>query len=71
VFIRWSTFVPIVKPERGGKSIGQRWSCGMETRERLRMSNFPKTISDLGLRTKDKQIMIRTPQEEASSSSNT
>jgi len=33
------------------------------------MPNFLRTLSDLGLRNKDKQIMIRTPQQEASSSS--
>ena len=43
----------------------------METKERVRMPNFLRTLSDLGLRNKDKQIMIRTPQQEASSSSNT
>ena len=43
----------------------------METKERVRMPNFLRTLSDLGLRNKDKQIMIRTPQQEASFSSNT
>ena len=33
------------------------------------MPNLLKTLSDIGLRNKDKQIMIRTPQQEASSSS--
>jgi len=42
----------------------------METKKRVRMPNFLRTLSDLGLRNKDKQIMIRTPQQEASSSSN-
>jgi len=42
----------------------------METRERLRMLNFLRTLSDSGLRNKDKQIMVRTPQQETYSSSN-
>jgi len=43
----------------------------MEIKERVRMSNFLRTLSDLGLRNKDDQIIIRTLQQEASSSSNT
>jgi len=63
--------VPVVKPERGSKTVGQQWSRSMETKERLRMSNFLRTLSDIGLRNKERQIMIRTSQQEASSSSNT
>jgi len=63
--------VPTLKPERGSKTVGQRWAHSMETKERVRMPNFLRTLSDLGLRNKDKQIMIRTPQQEASFSSNT
>jgi len=43
----------------------------MENKERVRMPIFLRNLSDLGLRNKDKQIMIRTPQQEASSPSNT
>ena len=35
------------------------------------MPNFLRTLSDIGLRNKERQIMIRTSQQEASSSSNT
>jgi len=40
----------------------------METRERSKIPNFLKSLSDLGLKNKDKQIVIRTRQQEASSS---
>jgi len=63
--------VPTVKPERGSMTVGQQWSRSMETKERIRMPNFLKTLSDIGLRNKERQIMIRTSQQEASSSSNT
>jgi len=56
---------------RGNKTVGQEWSHKMETKKRVRMPNFLRTLCDLRLRNKDKQIMIRTPQQEASSSSNT
>jgi len=38
---------------RGSKTIGQQWSHSMETKERVRMPNFLRTLSDLGLRNKD------------------
>jgi len=34
----------------------------METKERVRIPIFLRTLSDLGLRNKDKQIMIITSQ---------
>lgn len=40
----------------------------METRERVRIPNFLRTLSDIRLRNKDKQLLIRSPQQEASSS---
>jgi len=40
----------------------------METRERSRIPNFLRSLNDLGLKNKDKQVVIRTPQQEASSS---
>jgi len=41
----------------------------METRERSRIPNILRTLSDLRLRNKDKQIVVRTSQNEASCSS--
>jgi len=40
----------------------------METRERSKIPNILRTLSDLRLRNKDKQIVVRTSQNEASSS---
>ena len=40
----------------------------METRERSRIPNFLRSLNDLWLKNKDKQVVIRTPQQEASSS---